>query len=229
MLRKFGSMVRNQWAGFLALFLVLTGGTAMAVDGSLPGQNTVGSADIINGEVAGDDLGASAVGSAKIDDGAVKNADLAPGASASNTIRDGSVKGIDVDEASLSGGEIPGTTARAYGYVAADGTITNDRNVVGNATSLVDEGGNFPPPTVGRYCIQLSDSIDADTAAIIPETDAGFDTGSAFEEKLAWAKGNSDFGDCDDNSVLVETGELDVNGPGTVLSNKNEPFFFVVP
>jgi len=40
----------------LGLFLVLTGGTAMAVNGSLPGQNTVGSADIINGEVKTTDL-----------------------------------------------------------------------------------------------------------------------------------------------------------------------------
>ena len=45
MLRRFGSHVRNQWMGALALFLVLAGGTAYAVVG------TVYSSDIVNGEV----------------------------------------------------------------------------------------------------------------------------------------------------------------------------------
>jgi len=46
----------------LGLFLVLTGGTAMAVNGSLPGQNTVGSKDIINNEVTGADVNESTLG-----------------------------------------------------------------------------------------------------------------------------------------------------------------------
>jgi hypothetical protein len=53
----------------LALFLVLGGGTAYAVgalDGALAGQNTVGSLDIINGQVLGSDIGAGAVGATKL-------------------------------------------------------------------------------------------------------------------------------------------------------------------
>jgi len=49
MLRTVASHIRNQWAGFLALFLVLTGGIAYAA-------NTIGSTDIINNEVYGADV-----------------------------------------------------------------------------------------------------------------------------------------------------------------------------
>ena len=77
---------------YLALFVALSG-TAMAVDGPLAGQNTVGSEDIINSEVrtgdigdaavGGNDLAPDAVGSGKIDERQVKNADLSIGASSS--------------------------------------------------------------------------------------------------------------------------------------------------
>jgi hypothetical protein len=79
-----------------AFFLVIAGGTAAAVDGSLPGQNTVGSADIIDAEVTNSDLATDSVGSGKITDRSVKNADLAIGASSSNTIADGGIQGVDV-------------------------------------------------------------------------------------------------------------------------------------
>jgi hypothetical protein len=53
--------------GYVALFIALSG-TAYAVDGSLPGRNTVGSADIINGEVRAADIQAGQVGSAQVAD-----------------------------------------------------------------------------------------------------------------------------------------------------------------
>jgi hypothetical protein len=92
----------------LCLFLLL-GGTAAAVDGSLPGQNTVGSEDIINGEVAHDDLGANSVGSDKIIDGRVKNPDLGPGAADTNTLRDNGVRSVDVRDDTLPGGGLTGS------------------------------------------------------------------------------------------------------------------------
>ena len=52
---RFGSHIRNNVVGYVALFVALSG-TAVAVDGSLPGQDTVGSADIINGEVTQNDI-----------------------------------------------------------------------------------------------------------------------------------------------------------------------------
>ncbi len=93
-------------ASGLSLFLVLSGGTAMAIDGSLPGQNTVGSEDIINGEVIPADIKAESIGSSKIADRQVKNADLSLGASSSNTIADNGVQGIDIKDESLTGADV---------------------------------------------------------------------------------------------------------------------------
>ena len=64
MASRFLAHVRQKWIGVLALLLVLTGGTAYALDGS----NTVFSDDIVNGEVRTDDLAANSVGSGKIAD-----------------------------------------------------------------------------------------------------------------------------------------------------------------
>jgi hypothetical protein len=58
-------VARHHW-GMIATFLVLTGGTAYAVNGPLAGTNTVGSADIINGEVHAPDIKAGAVSAAKV-------------------------------------------------------------------------------------------------------------------------------------------------------------------
>src|SRR5262245_24913047 len=100
---------------YLALFVALSG-TAMAVDGPLAGQNTVGSEDIINSEVrtgdigdaevSGNDLAPDSVGSGKIVDRQVKNADLGLGASSSNTIADGGIQGIDVRNDTLTGAHV---------------------------------------------------------------------------------------------------------------------------
>jgi hypothetical protein len=101
--------IRSNVIGYIALFLFAMGGSAYALDGPLPGQNQVGSEDIINGEVKTLDIGTGEVkngdigvsevkansiapdslGGAKIADRSVKNADLGLGASSSNTIADG--------------------------------------------------------------------------------------------------------------------------------------------
>jgi hypothetical protein len=102
---RISTYIRRHHIGLLALFIALSG-TAYAVDGPLPGQNQVGSEDIINGEVRNPDLGADSVGSGKIDDRQVKNADLSVGASSSNTIADGGIQGIDVKSDTLTGAQI---------------------------------------------------------------------------------------------------------------------------
>jgi hypothetical protein len=56
----------------IAVFLVLGGGSAVALSGS----NTVFSDDIVNGEVKSPDLDASSVGSGKIIDNSVKGTDI---------------------------------------------------------------------------------------------------------------------------------------------------------
>jgi hypothetical protein len=91
----------------VCLFVVL-GGTAAAVDGPLEGQNTVGSSDIINGEVTRSDLAANAVSNEQIADGRVMNGDLAPGATDSNTTRDNGLRSVDIRDDTSPGGGLTG-------------------------------------------------------------------------------------------------------------------------
>jgi hypothetical protein len=61
--------LRAQWAGFLALFLVIAGGTAYAA-------NTVFSADIVNGEVKSVDIGDNQVLTADVRNANLTGADI---------------------------------------------------------------------------------------------------------------------------------------------------------
>jgi hypothetical protein len=146
----------------LCLFLLL-GGTAVAVDGSLAGQNTVGSADIINGEVKSDDLATNAVGTAKINDRSVKNADLGPGASASNTIADGGVKGIDIANGQVTGADV-GNESLSEDEIAdivSSGGVTQVE--LGAEKVLLQDG----PFTVTATCYQDPSDPGQDTSYII--------------------------------------------------------------
>jgi hypothetical protein len=71
MVRRVLAQMRAQWAGFLALFLVIAGGTAYAA-------NTIHSSDIIDGEVKTADVANNAVRTEKIANGQVTAADLVP-------------------------------------------------------------------------------------------------------------------------------------------------------
>jgi hypothetical protein len=127
---------------------VLLGGTAVAVDGSLPGQNTVGSADIINGEIKNTDLGSDSVNSGKIMDGAVKNSDLGPNAASSNTIADGGVRGIDIGNGQLTGADIgnDSLTGADVADIISSGGVTQVE--AGGERTLLQEG----PFTVTAHC-----------------------------------------------------------------------------
>jgi hypothetical protein len=92
----------------IALFLVLSGGTAIALDGS----NTVFTDDIVNGEVLSEDIGGAevqtgdlgpdAVTTGKINNGDVRSADVLDNNLNGGDIADASVTGADVDESSLA-------------------------------------------------------------------------------------------------------------------------------
>jgi hypothetical protein len=103
----------------IAVFLVLSGGTAVALNGA----NTVFSDDIVDGEVKAPDLGVDSVGSGKIIDRQVKNADLSIGASSSNTIADGGIQGIDVKSNTLTGAQVDESTLNGGGDVS--GPLSN--------------------------------------------------------------------------------------------------------
>ena len=137
----------------IALFLVVSGGAAYALDGS----NTVFSDDIVNGEVKNDDLAVNAVGSGKIADRSVKNADLSIGASSSNTIADGGIEGIDVKSNTLTGAQVDESTLEAtslrtrVGQGGCEGSGPNDVMVkVGSVCIDRYENSIWDAPTGGN-------------------------------------------------------------------------------
>ena len=147
MSRRIGDYIRQHHVALLALFIALSG-TAYAVDGPLPGQNQVGSDDIINGEVKGGDLAVDAVGSGKIADRQVKNADLGLGASSSNTIADGGIQAIDVKNDTLTGAQIDESTL--FNDNSLTGGDIDESSLTGIAQSSARANDSFGPGPANR-------------------------------------------------------------------------------
>jgi hypothetical protein len=183
----------------LCMFLLL-GGTAAAVDGSLAGQNTVGSMDIINGEVLTADLGPNSVTSGKIADGEVKNADLGPNAAASNTIADAGVKGIDIANGQVTGADVgnESLTEDEIEDIVSSGGVT--RLAVGEEKTLLQDGPFTvtatcnPEPIFERALIVITSSEEHSIASLdadgsgggggeIPDSGRGY---SAPHESYGW-------------------------------------------
>ena len=95
MLRRIGSQIKD-WAGVLALFLVLAGGTAYAA-------NTIISSDIVDGQVKTVDLGSAAVTVDKLANGSVTSDKVKDASLAGRDVLDNSLKGSDIDESTLAG------------------------------------------------------------------------------------------------------------------------------
>jgi hypothetical protein len=124
MSKRIRNHLRTNVVGYVALFFVLTGGTAYALDGS----NTVFSDDIVNGEVKTADLGADSVQSGKILNGQVKVGDLGTGAVNSDKVLDNTLGAADLATGSVTGDELAGTGFGNNGFNAdeeiIDGTVT---------------------------------------------------------------------------------------------------------
>jgi hypothetical protein len=106
--------IRSNVVGYISLFVALSG-TAYAVDGPLPGQDQVGSADIIDGEVKNNDLGANSVATGKIASGQVQSSDLASSVisddvlnpvKGSTKIAEGAVQASELSASSVFGSEV---------------------------------------------------------------------------------------------------------------------------
>src|SRR5262245_9891002 len=91
---RFLAHVRRQWMGALALFLVLTGGTAYAA-------NTVFSSDIVNDQVYSADVRNDTLAG-----GGLTGADLRTGSVGNTEIADGGVRSPEVQSESLTGADV---------------------------------------------------------------------------------------------------------------------------
>ncbi len=113
MLPRILGHLRAQWAGVLALFLVLAGGVAYAA-------NTVFSEDIVNGEVKTADIGTDEVRSVDVRDDTLANGGLGGADIAKN-----SLKGADIAESSLQNVDaatVGGLQARKINFQVPHGT-----------------------------------------------------------------------------------------------------------
>jgi hypothetical protein len=96
--------IRNNVIGYIALFLVVTGGTAQA----LAGSNTVFSDDIVAREVKTADLGYGAVIANRLAANSVRSGRVVDGSLGGVDIGDDSLTGDNIAESSLS--EVPQAT-----------------------------------------------------------------------------------------------------------------------
>ena len=94
--------LRTNVVGYVALFLVVTGGTAYALDGA----NTVFSDDIVDGQVKTADLHDDAVTSPKVTDGSLGGADLANRSIGGQKVGVETLAGVNVSDGSLFGADI---------------------------------------------------------------------------------------------------------------------------
>jgi hypothetical protein len=232
----------------IALFLVLTGGAAYALDGS----NTVFTDDIVNGEVKIGDVGQGAVATeeivnnqvkaADIGDGEVKAADIANGQVtadelAANSVRsdevaDGQVRTQEIGNGQvqaqdLAPGVAPGASgARAWGLVAPEGTLLRSKQV----TAVTE-------PSWGTYCIDPAPGIDPTTAVMVVGEDlthGSTDPGTDGVSHVEWRSGGVD---CPAGTMEVQTffgdgsprtfAETDFGGFNLDLTNQG--FTFVIP
>jgi hypothetical protein len=102
MQNRISGHLRGNIVGYVALFLVLTGGTAYALDGS----NTVFTDDIVDGQVRTADLHADSVIGAKVADGSLTGGDLADRSIGGQKIGTETLTGANVTDGSLFGADI---------------------------------------------------------------------------------------------------------------------------
>jgi hypothetical protein len=231
--------IRSNVVGYVAIFLFAIGGTASAVDGPLPGQNQVGSADIIDGEVKSPDIGGGEVKEADVGPGAVasnevKNdsivaGDVAPNSLTSGRIADGTLTGADVANNSLKGADVDestlevGDAARAYAVVnplsCDDLTDVCEVDESKGISSVIREATGF-------YCVTAPGiSAEATPAAVTVDwanTDGPKGNASAMtREALSCGSGTEGF--------RVVTERLPTSG--TILSDaaNDVGFTIVIP
>lgn len=200
----------------LALFLVVAGGTALAVDGPLPGQNQVGTQDIINGEVTRGDIGATEVGTDEVAN------DTGPRALTGDDIANASVETADLSATARG--------ARAYGSVNGFGDLLKSKNIA-----------DVTNPETGAYCIDPAAGIDAATAVLIVAPDFGVNATQVTADRISHVEWDS-FSpslSCPTGTLTVRTFFYDgdaidddggvADSPGDDLQPENEGFAFMIP
>ena len=197
---RISNHVRSNVVGYAALFIAMCG-TAYAVDGPLPGQNQVGSGDIINGEVqtadirdanlTTADIRAGAVTSGKIADQAVTGTDLAGTGDGNNgfngdqEIIDGTIAGFDIGndtiggnhivDGSLTEGDTSSVFDAGYGSDTACNDDENNGEVCASTTFTLNQPGNLLVNATGEWRTASSggDGVEMICVLQVDEADIG--------------------------------------------------------
>jgi hypothetical protein len=157
---RIGAHLRSNVVGYIALFLVVTGGTAQALNGS----NTVTSDDIVNKEVKTADIDTRAVTSNRLAANSVKSGNVIDDSLTGTDVAgltggdvtDDSLTGADV--ADLTGGDVTDDSLTGADVASLTGSDINDasltsRDVAGDTLTgaEIDEStlGQVPSATLG--------------------------------------------------------------------------------
>jgi hypothetical protein len=211
----------------IAVFLVLSGGTAVALTGS----NTVFSDDIVNGEVKVADIGQGAVATdeiangqvqaADIGDGEVRSADIGQAAVAADELAANSVRAQKIADGQVGTSEIA-TSAVRTGEIgdgevqAQDLAATVKPGASGaRAWGLVDGGDTLVrkknvtavthEPASGIYCIDPGSGIDPTTAVMVVGEALPYSATSAAFNDVSHVEWDSTAPDCPVGTMEVRT------------------------
>ncbi len=182
--------LRAQWAGFLALFLVLTGGVAYAA-------NTIASTDIINNEVYGadvrnDTLPDGGLGHVDLKAGSVRSSEVAAESLTGADVLNASIGSADITDQSVTGDDLAGTGEGIDGFNA-------DQEIIDGTISGFDIGND----QIGGNHIIDGSVTAGDTEDVF---DAGYDSDTSCND------------DDQDGEVCAST-TFTLNQPGVLLVN----------
>ncbi len=183
--------LRSNAVGYVALFVALGSGSAMAA-------NTVFSTDIVNGEVKTADIGGGEVGTsdiandavsgAKVLDDTLGNVDLKSGSVRATEVANGTLTGDDIQNGSISPDDTDGLALSAgipWAVVDADGTVSRSSEPV----SVVAEGD-------GDYEVRFVLSVDG-CASVAQISKSSFGDGDPGPGEVATNQGEENPRDVD--------------------------------
>ena len=178
---RIGRHLRSNVVAYLALFVALTFGSALAT--TKAPKNSVVSKSIKNGQVMTADIG----------DGQVTGQDIGDGQVTGQDIGDGQVTGQEVDESTLSGVPLPPCPSdqilksTGSGYACANDVDTDtDTNSGGTVTSVVAGNGISGGGALGAVTLDLDACPAGD---ILRSTGASYACGDVYKSAGAVSSG----------------------------------------
>ncbi|HEX5955844.1 MAG TPA: hypothetical protein VFY37_07910 [Solirubrobacterales bacterium] len=208
----------------LALLLVVTGGTAYALDGS----NTVFTDDLVNGDVTVADIGRGAVATDEIANNQVKAADIGGGEVKAAEIANGRVRTQEIGNGQVQAQDLApaASGARAWGLVSGFGVLLRGKNI----TAVTHPDG-------GVYCVDPGAGINPNTSIMVAGENNDSDITGDNTDQIAHAEWDSAPTSCPVGAMEVKTfvgfgipgsgGQTDFGGFNLFLIDT--PFTFVIP